>query len=324
MRKLAILFLIAIFGCENDFVPYNPNAKPVPIVFGFVDDHDSIHIIRLTKTFIGPKDAYELAKDTANLLYDSINMYIVCRDFDYNPSDTLIFHKTYFTPAATGNFNTGKSWYYVSTDKFPTGDNFMSYRLKAYIYDSGDSIFSSDLIRTMYRVYIRTPSKFSKNISVYDENVTTIQYSGNPICGVKIRFNYLEVSNNVKTEKRVETFWYNSTGPTYLTPQKLYTFIKSGVSDDPVVDYRIFKSLDILFYSGSYALNLYLKLFNSDRSFFSSVSFFETPYNYIVNGYGIFNGYTKDSITGLKFDQKTLDSLAEGQFTKELRFVPYQ
>lgn len=325
MRKLLIVLLIAICGCENEFVPYNPDAKPVPIVFGFVDDHDSIHTIRLTKTFTGSADALELAKDTANLLYDSVKMVIVCMDANYKAIDTLVFHKTYFTTQPTGNFNTGKSWFYVSTDKFPSDDSFTCFRLKVWIYDSGDSIRSYIIPKTKYRVSIQAPSKHDRFISVYNESATTIRYSGNPACGVKIRFNYSEVLNKVKTEKSIEEFWYDSGGPTYLSPQKLFMFIKNNVPENSSVDYRVFKSLDFLFYSETTsAIFYYQKLFNSDKSYFSSASFFETPYNDIVNGYGLFYWYTKDSVTGLKFDQKTIDSLAAGQFTKGLKFVHYQ
>lgn len=325
MRKLALILVLVLCGCENEFTPYNPVAKPVPIVFGFVDDHDSIHTVRLTKTFTGSADAYELAKDTSKLLYDSVKMIIICMDINYKIIDTLTFHKTYFTPPATGNFNTGKSWYYVSTDKFPTGDNFTCFRLKVFIYDSGDSVRSYLIPRTKYRVEIRMPDKRSKNISVYNEKITEIRFAGNPTCGVKIRFNYSEVSNDVKTEKSIEKFWYNTNGLIYLSPAKLFMFIKNAIPENPDVDFRVFKNLDFLFYSETTdAIFYYLVLFNSDKSSFSSVNFFETVYQDIANGYGMFYWYTKDSVTGLKFDDKTLDSLAAGQYTKNLKFVPYQ
>ena len=251
-------------------------------------------------------------------------MIIVCQDDNYKVFDTLNFHKTYFIPPSNGNFNTGKSWYYVSTDKFPTSDNFEFFTLKVWIYDTGDSISSWVMRKPRYRIYIWMPDKRSKSISVYNEKVTPIAYNGDLPLGVKIRFNYFEVSKGIKTLKSTETFWYNTTGYIYLTPAKLYTFIKNGVPKNPDVEYRVFKNLDILYYSGPKDLIMYLALFNSDKEFFSGVSFFETPFNRIVDGYGIFREYTKDSINGLKFDQKTLDSLAAGQFTKELKFVPYQ
>ena len=329
MRKLAIILIIVICSCENEFTPINPDAKPVPIVFGFIDTNDSIHTIRLTKTFTGTADAYELAKDTSNFLYDSVNMIIECLDINRKVFDTLTFHKTYFIPPATGIFNTGKSWYYVSKDKFPLEDATKWFRLKIRIYDTGDSVFSPDLYNLIGwdRIKIESPTKYSKYISVYDgSNTTAVLHQGIPL-GVKLRFHYFEFANGIKAEKTVEKYWFNTKGigAFSLSAAKLYMFIRNEVFENPVVDYRVFKSLDIISYGGPWdVFRIYYALYDTDNSFYSDVTILETPCSDVINGLGMFYEYTKDSVTGLKFDQKTLDSLAYGQFTKRLKFVPYQ
>ncbi len=326
MRRLAILLIIIICSCENEFYPFIPDSKPVPIIFGLIDTNDSIHTIRLTKTFCGSQDAYKLSKDTANFLYDSVKMIIECLDVKLNVIDSLIFHKTYFNTQSSGIFNSGKSWHYLSTDKFPQNNTFVRFRLKAWIYDNDITIISTNVYNYLPgdRVKVFSPSDKSKYISVYNQNVTMIEFTGFERCGVKIRFNYSEISKDKITVNSVEKFWYNTTGLTSLTPEKLYMFIKNSVPNKSDVDFRIFHCLDIFSFSAPDGLLFYNKLFDADKSFFSSLSFFETPYNNITNGYGLFYRYSKDSVTGLKFDQKTLDSLAYGYFTKELKFVPYQ
>jgi len=324
MKRVSLFLLVILCSCEQQFCPYIPNAKPSPIVFGLLDAHDSIHAIRLTKTFSGPDDANELAKDAANLLYDSVKMVVQCLDKSSNVVDSLTFHKVYFTPTSSGIFNTTKSWYYISTDRFPASDSYSFLRLKVWIYDTNEEFTSKKAyaLREIERIKIYNPSRLSKTISVYNDKVTEINYSGMGSLGIKIRFNYSEVIDNVKYDKQIEDFWFIS-GTVYLTPAKLFMFIKNTLPDDSDVDYRVFNSLDILAYGAVSNIGYYQQLFNSDDGLFYTESFFETVNNDIINGYGIFCGYSKDSVLGLKFDQKTLDSLVDGQYTKELKFVRY-
>jgi len=330
MRKLAVILVLVLCGCENDFNPLVPGTKTVPVVYGFMDTNDSIHTIRLTKTFYGTESAYEMAKDSSNLLYDSVNLFIECMNLnDTKVIDTLTFHKTYFTPPANGIFNTGRSWYYVSTDTFPSIDSSESCRLRGYIYDSGDSI-GSPIVYTYSkrdRIRVESPTKLSNYFSVYStSDATRLDFEGLRPCQVKIRFNYFDVSNNVKTEKSTEKVWSIIPKQDFkISPAKLFMFIRNGIPENPDVDYRKFESLDIWVYGGpNDVLDMYNRLFTTDRDLFVEVGFSDTPYPDIINGYGMFYGYTKDSVTGLKFDDKTLDSLAAGQYTKNLKFVPYQ
>jgi len=322
-----MILILVVCGCSQDFYPNDPNAKPIPILYGFIDTNDSIHSIRLTKTFFGPKDANELAKDTLNLLYDSVKMVIECMDSNLKVIDSLTFHKTYFTPPPSGVFNTGTSWYYVSTDKFPESDAFVRFRLKAIIYDSGDTISTGNAYRIPEgeRAQIVSPDN-SQTISVYNERTTVIFLSGSDLCGTKLRLRYSEVINDCEIEKSIEQFWLNPKvyQVFYLTPAKLYMFIRNNIPANQDVDFRIFRGLDIFTYGTYKGFVIYSQLFNTDRSFLSDVTFFETPYSNIKNGYGMFYEYSKDSITNLMLDQKTLDSLANGQITKDLKFVRYQ
>lgn len=320
MRWVRIIMILLFFGsCRVEFDPHDPDFAAVPIVFGLIDTDDSIHTIRLTKSFIGHQDAYDLAKDTVNLLYDSVRMIIQCLDINLNVVDSLLFRKVYFNSTSDGVFSSAKSWYYLSTDKFPQKDSFLRFRLKAWIYDSKTTIIST----AIYRYYLKDrtriclPSPKSKTISVYNEDITKIGCCGIDHLGIRIRFNYIEVRDDRQIEKRIEKFWFEETGEMVLTPAKLYMFIKNAINVDENVDFRIFNSLDILSYSSSQDLVFYNTLFNQEGKFF------ETPNSNIVNGYGLFGGYSKDSLVGLKFGQRTLDSLAYGQYTKGLKFVSY-
>jgi hypothetical protein len=326
MRKLVILLILIICGCGDEFYPFNPDADPIPIVFGLIDTKDSIHTVRLTKTFTGSKDAYILAKDTLSFLYDSVRMIIECLDVNLKVLDSLTFHKTYFKTPSSGIFNSGKSWYYLSTDKFPVDNAFVRFRLKAWIHDDNTTIISGSIYNYLPRdrTEIFSPTADTKYLSVYNVKPATIEFSSYERCGVRIRFNYSEVTKDGTILKSVETFWYNTLGIIYLTPEKLFMFVKNNVPENPDADFRIFNSLDIFSYSAPDRLLIYNRLFNGDKSLFSNINFFETPDNNIINGNGLFCRYSKDSIIGLKFDRTTLDSLATGQLTKGLRFISYQ
>src|SRR5690242_20706024 len=72
MKKSISAFLFALAalaytGCKNDLNVLAP-YKDIPVVYGLLDQKDSVHYIRVNKAFEGSGDAYTMAKQ-----YDSIN-----------------------------------------------------------------------------------------------------------------------------------------------------------------------------------------------------------------------------------------------------------
>ncbi|MFH0760711.1 MAG: hypothetical protein V2A67_04345 [Bacteroidota bacterium] len=317
MKKLIIISIVLFCGCSEDFIPYVIDSKPIPVVYGLIDVDDSVHYIKLTKTFVGSDDAYQLAKDTTNVLYDSVNLEIICLDGNQNVVKKLAFTKTYATPSTPVLFTPQREWYYASTEKFPSRDSFEYFRLEASLYNENDTL-NSYLFHYLDPVRIYAPNRKVRYFSVYNETITTIESTGFSQCGSSLRFRYSENINGKNSDRTFVKFLFDNTGIIPITPQKFYSIIRNGIKDNPEVGYRTFISLDIFSYTAGAEFINYIKTYNSDSDPYEALS------NIFNNGIGMLATYTKDSITNLKLDQKTLDSLADGQYTKALKFVRYQ
>jgi len=314
---LVIISLILLCSCSDGFVPYVIDSRPIPVVYGLIDVDDSIHYIKLTKTFVGSDNAYRLAKDTANVLYDSVNLVITCLDGNQNVVKKLAFTKTYVTPSTPGLFTPQREWYYVSTEKFPSRDSFEYFRLEASLYSENDTL-NSYLFRYLDPVKIYAPNRKVKYFSVYNETITTVESTGFSQCGSSLRFRYSENINGKNIDRSFVKFLFDYTGIIPITPQKFYSLIRGGIKDNPEIEYRTFIGLDIFSYTAGAEFIDYIKTYNADTDPYEALS------NIFNNGIGMLATYTKDSITNLKLDQKTIDSLADGQYTKDLKFIPYQ
>ena len=59
LKNVSFIGLIALFlgvsSCETDF-SLNGNYTPIPVVFGLLDHHDTTHIVKITKAFLGDGD----------------------------------------------------------------------------------------------------------------------------------------------------------------------------------------------------------------------------------------------------------------------------
>jgi hypothetical protein len=106
LKKLSILFaligLITFTSCEKDF-SLNGTYKRTPVIFGLIDQSDSIHMLRITRTYLGDGDNNEYAKIPDSNYFDVVDAKI----YELNGGDTVRFwqlHDTLITNKDEGTF----------------------------------------------------------------------------------------------------------------------------------------------------------------------------------------------------------------------------
>ena len=82
-RLLFTLLLLAYFlipSCKTDF-DINAEYKDITIVYGLLNQKDSIHYIRINKAFLGEGNALIMATDPNNTLYPYEDLNVTMEEY---------------------------------------------------------------------------------------------------------------------------------------------------------------------------------------------------------------------------------------------------
>src|SRR5579872_736351 len=126
MKKSVSVLLFAIAalsftGCKNDLKVLAP-YKDIPVVYGLLDQNDSIHYIRVNKAFEGSGDAYAMASqyDSANYPVGTITVQL--QDLT-NPA-TFTLTPDSSIPMNAGTFSYPKQVLYKTTALLSGNDQY--------------------------------------------------------------------------------------------------------------------------------------------------------------------------------------------------------
>ena len=84
-----IVIIFSLFSCETDF-PINAEYQEVPVVYGLLDQSETIQYVRVNKGFLHEGDIQEAVAEQDNLYYnlDSIEVWIYkTKETSLNPND---------------------------------------------------------------------------------------------------------------------------------------------------------------------------------------------------------------------------------------------
>jgi len=126
-----LLFLLLLVDCRKEF-SVNADYEDFPIVLGLVEITDNTHYIKVYKSFVTEKNAYDAAKDIHLYSYiDSVEVYLEERDIK---TDTLIrkipFDTTTEIPKDPGIFAYPMQIVYKAQAKLD-----IKYRYQLFVYN---------------------------------------------------------------------------------------------------------------------------------------------------------------------------------------------
>lgn len=295
----ATLSALLFSSCSNDIKILAP-YKDISVVYGLMDQSDSIHYFRINKAFEGAGNAYTMAQVYDSIYYPVANISAYLQDSDGVAGKVVNSYKldTITTiPLPVGTFPTKQLLYYTTAggNKLNPNDyyNLVITNTKTGKKITGSTTLLPDLSFT-------SPLNFAHSatltISFDPQYPTTVGWNSSVngrIYQMDIQFHYVEVnSSNDSAHYSIDWLFAPQTasslaGGIYLsytlTAKDLYSLLlheiqpKLGITRH--VDY-----LEVIFTTGSDDLNTYVQLSQPSLTINQDVPSFTD----VKNGIGLF------------------------------------
>ena len=288
MKYIIALVTFAILYSCNEKIDLIGDFKETAVVYGLLDHSDSMHYVKITRAFIGPGNALEIAQIEDSSYFDAVDATIeeiqggsVLRTWTLK--DTLIenkdtngvfyapFQKVYYfktlptTISSSGAFGTIQT----SPNEMMSSlnpDN--QYRLKAVI-NSGE--FEVTGTTSLVNGLTTTASsqnftfKFAEDPAKYRSTSVTISNTGNShVVNAELG---IRIAEYIATDASVKTIGWRI-GESDVLPNTSKTFsangitfynlVNSNVTDDALIDERNFLGFEVTVTGGSEDLNNYI------------------------------------------------------------------
>lgn len=287
MRNFVYFSLLFIAGlslssCEEDII-LDGDYVETAVVYGLLDQADSLHFIKITRAFIGPGSALDIAKIPDSSYFDQVDATVsevvngqvtrtwtlkdtIVQDKDtnglfYGPEQKVFYFKTLPTGPLEAIQTSSNP---LLSSLIPTA----TYRLNAVI--NGGEFEVSGETELVHGMTSPAASqnfsfKFADDPGEYLSTGVAISNTGNSyITSAHLDVLFNEYQGTVVTEKsfRWKLGEANSepfTSRTYsAVGQTFYDLVKANVSNNPAIDKRTFKGIRVILTGGAEALNNYI------------------------------------------------------------------
>lgn len=320
--------LLSLSSCKKS-LDVNADWKDVTIVYGLLDQNDTIHYVKITKAFLGPGNALDFARN-----YDSSNYSKPLQVFmeEYNGSlllRTIQLDTTLITNKDTGIFYSPYQVVYFTSAKLTPE---LRYHLiiknpETQKQIEGTATLIGDLDVEKPTIYTRISFQAGKSSEVkwtsakagkrYQVNIR-IRYAetfvGEPTSTVIKSLDWLALSNiRSLSDKGGQTMDY------YISGDGFFQFMGNQLKNDTVNGKAVNRALrdcDYIFTVGSEDLSTYMDVTEPSMTIIQE----KPAYTNIVNGIGLFAARVVQSRDTLLFSPFTISEIKTNPSTKNLGF----
>ncbi|HEU4718244.1 MAG TPA: DUF4249 family protein [Bacteroidia bacterium] len=331
MKKFFLFASLALFlsTCTTD-VDLLDNWKETTVIYGLLNQADTMQYIRIQKAFLGPDNAYTMAQE-----FDSIN-YINQLDvrleelYNGNVINSWPLYPDTISNKAPGIFSYPMQVVYALHTGAPSFFNTAhQYHLVVKNNQTGNTADATTSLMSDFNMIAPQGPSISI-VKINSNTMNSISWGSCPkarIFQVGLTFHYSETDVNNNTVSKATPEWMLGTvytdslsaldpQSTTFDPNDFYRFIANNIPQDPNVVSRKDEFITITVYAGGEALYTYMETNGASNSVVQDRPF----YTNINNGLGIFSARYGKSKTNLTLTPLTIDTLAMGQFTCGLRF----
>lgn len=335
-----ILCCSILASCSTEFEPHLPSDS-TPVVYGLINPDDSLYQVRLTRSYIGPGNAYDYAKISDSIYYNDARVFFETR----RPSGITIERVELFPVEV----NKRQDGIFATEPNIVYQTDFNSIDLRAHISGNIDnnpdvSLFievnipgNDSLVGSVSKLkekprIINPTSNFQK-VYLYGEWPFYMEWTHtNPDTYFEIRvvMRYREILEEEEREAEVDWVLKGITvnentfpGGTrtiytyYFRPDNFYSQIRAAIPLDPEVKGRALISMDFIILTSDGSVKEYHQISNIADDYNGA------SYSNIINGLGLFATYNTIGVYDQKLGQRELDSLANGRYTRHLNFNPW-
>ena len=283
----AFSIIVILFSC-NEQIELSGDFKETAIVYGLLDHSDSMHYVKITRAFIGPGNAVDIAQIEDSSYFNSV--YATIEELEGGTvtrtwvlSDTIIENKdtngvffaptqkVYYFKTLPTTISTSGAFGTVQTSPDPQLSSLnpnAQYRLNA---DINDGLFrvsaTTDLVNglTTNATSQNFTFKFASNPGEYKAQSVTISNTGNAhVVNAKIGINIAEYIGEDAVSQTID--W--TIGENDVMPNSSITFSAQGetfynrvidnVTNDQLIDQRNFLGFEVVMTGGSEDLYNYI------------------------------------------------------------------
>ena len=283
----AFSIIVILFSC-NEQIELSGDFKETAIVYGLLDHSDSMHYVKITRAFIGPGNAVDIAQIEDSSYFNSV--YATIEELEGGTvtrtwvlSDTIIENKdtngvffaptqkVYYFKTLPTTISTSGAFGTVQTSPNPQLSSLnpnAQYRLNA---DINDGLFrvsaTTDLVNglTTNATSQNFTFKFASNPGEYKAQSVTISNTGNAhVVNAKIGINIAEYIGEDAVSQTID--W--TIGENDVMPNSSITFSAQGetfynrvidnVTNDQLIDQRNFLGFEVVMTGGSEDLYNYI------------------------------------------------------------------
>lgn len=328
MKRL-LLVVFALYGlisaCSTDF-EINADWKEITVVYGLLDQNDSVHYIKVTKAFLGSGNALAFAQNPDSSSYGN-NIEVKVQEY----SNGVINNEFYLDTLTVFNKEEGAFYYpkqlvYWFKNKNLNPEN--TYKLVIKNKLNGKIISSETQLVRDFSVIKPSPS--SSSVMFHTLNPVIVKwYSAKfgRLYQLIIRFNYKEenLATGITTNKYLD--WnlgsQSSKGidgdedmESNYYGESFYSFLGNAIQVDPNIKrYTTIPNINFMFSVAGDDFATYMEVNKPSTDIIQ-----ERPeYTNINNGIGIFSSRF-NKVLSFAMHPVSLDSLKNGRFTKKLNF----
>lgn len=328
LKKISFFGLIALFiginSCETDF-SLNGDYELTPVVFGLLDQNDSIHRIKITKAFLGDGDNLVYAQNPDSSYFAQVDARVI--EYDDKGDETgrewQLFDSIVTNKETDGVFYAPdqKIYYFVE----PNLESSYTYEITADINEGAHSFTATTSLIDGFKVpntltISNFKVRFAKN--TVDEDKDYLSWVFDPTFGenaaeydLGYTFHWTEHyldGTEASFEKR--RFLYSEDDldrSVIIGGLDFFQWVADNVPDDPEVDFRTSDGIDLHISVAHSNLTQYMNV--SDPV--TGIAQVQPIYTNVDGGYGLFSSRLLYTLEGLPLDEASTKELARGSFT---------
>lgn len=336
---LSLALAVALTSCDTE-VNVNDDYAAIPIIYGLIDVSDSVHSVKINKTFLGTLDANDMATVRDSSEYTSVNAVIERYNGGDQPSQTYSLDEVEVDTKDSGLFYyPSQTIYQFEEEDLPSSG---TYRLKVDINNGERSIEAStklvhliEIFRTKEWARLKaTRLRFADSDTILSgHELSIVPPQNSKRVQVKALFHYWDVlANNGDTTQVARAVEFNLGTKTvenpilpkelrfFFTGSQFFESILAFVPDfdeTPGLVQRIPENMDFEVTFAGEDLHFYMEV-NEPSGDLNQ----EKPdYSNVEGGYGIFSSRLRMLFSERELNQEirlssaTLDELTFGRFT---------
>jgi hypothetical protein len=321
--------LVLAGGCSTD-LEVNAPYKEITVVYGLMSTNELTHWVLINKAYLGEGDAFLYAQiPDSNQYTDEQLQNAVIEELDngtvvntYPLLDSLLDNRvegTFYNPVH-------KAYYFNAANLNTNRD----YRFRATV--KGNEVTATTPMVNDF-VINGPDASATQKIGLVTTNGNYTDYELNWTSGRDGRryqvdhvFKYVEVRNGTDSTAKAISLRMGTrvTGGldggealnATIDGESFYQSIGSIIQNDPTVEKRVFKGIDLVFWVASDEFHTYLQLADP----VSGIVEERPDYTNLDNGYGLFGSRYFKSVNNKQLSNESADELVNGQYTGTLNF----